>query len=117
MDRQHGTWGERVRTFKTDNCLVTILYLKANKRCSWHKHSTAYNQFFVIKGKLGVRTNIGPEQETDTAIVEEGQSFIVKPGIHHEFITYDEPTTIEEVAYVKYDESDILRTRLGGDTN
>lgn len=114
MDQQHGTWGVRLRTFKTDSCLVTILYLDPHKRCSWHKHDTTYNQFFVIQGKLGVKTDIGPVDKT--TILTEKQSFTVKPGITHEFITYDEPTIIEEVAYIKYDESDIKRARLGGDT-
>lgn len=115
MDRQHGTWGERVRTFETDSCLVTILYLKPNKRCSWHRHNMAFNQFFVISGQLGVKTDIGPNEQTQVAVIEEGQGFVVKPGVMHEFITYDKETIIEEVAYVKYDESDILRQRLGGD--
>jgi len=59
MEQAHGTWGDRLRTFRTDDCLVTILYLKPKQRCSWHFHNTAYNQFTVIAGKLGVKTDIG----------------------------------------------------------
>jgi len=114
MDQQHGSWGERIQTFRTDVCLVTILYLEPNKRCSWHLHKTTHNQFFVVKGRLGVTTDIGPVPKT--TILTEKQYFTVKPGVTHEFLTYDEPTIIEEVAYVKYDDSDIKRARLGGDT-
>ena len=113
MDIQHGTWGERVRTFRTDSALVTILFLKPHKRCSYHFHNNSYNQFYVISGKLGVKTDIGPEPQT--TVIGPRQSFTVNPGIKHEFITYNEPTIIEEVAYVKYDESDIHRIQLGGD--
>ena len=109
MDIQHGTWGERLRTFRTDNALVTILYLKPNKRCSWHSHVTQYNQFFCISGELGIKTDNGLTKIT------EKQSFTVAPGVMHEFQTYDKPTVIEEVAYVKYDEHDIHRQQLGGD--
>jgi len=115
MDTQHGTWGIRTRTFRTDSCLVTILELKPKKRCSWHRHKQSWNQFYVIAGRLGIRTDIGPDGQQSVTNVEEGQSFTVPPEINHEFFTLEEPATVEEVAYVRYDESDIYRKRLGGD--
>jgi len=115
VDIQHGTWGDRIRTYRTDNALVTILYLKPNKRCSWHSHATQYNQFFVISGKLGIKTDIGPGEQRNLTTIGERQAFTVPPGVTHEFQTYDEPTIIEEVAYVKYDSNDIHRKQLGGD--
>ena len=115
MDIQHGTWGERIRTYRTDNALVTILYLSPNKRCSWHSHKTCYNQFFCISGKLGIKTDVGPEGQRQVTVIEAKQAFTVKPGVTHEFQTYDEPAIVEEVAYVKYDEADIHRLQLGGD--
>ena len=115
MNIQHGTWGDRIRTYRTDNALVTILYLKPHKRCSWHYHETQFNQFFVIKGVLGIKTDIGPDNQENLTLIHERQAFTVAPGVTHEFRTYDEHTIIEEVAYVKYDESDIHRKQLGGD--
>lgn len=115
MDIQHGTWGDRIRTYRTDNALVTILYLKPHKRCSWHKHNTQYNQFFVISGKLGIKTDIGPDGQRNITTLTERQAFTVPPGVTHEFRTYDKPTIIEEVAYVTYDSADIHREQLGGD--
>ena len=108
MEQAHGTWGDRLRTYQNDNCLITILFLKPKRRCSWHFHSNAYNQFTVISGKLGVKTDIG------LTVLYPKQCFTVPPGRKHEFQTYDKPTIIEEVAYVKYDESDIHRIELGG---
>lgn len=116
MDLQHGAWGERLRTFETDSVLVTLLFLDKEKRCSWHSHKHTYNQFTVISGLLGIKTDIGPENKTQTTILKPKQSFIVGPGPYHEFITYDSPTIVEEIAYVKYDPSDIWRLQLGGDT-
>jgi D-lyxose ketol-isomerase len=41
----------------------------------------------------------------------------VAPGTTHEFRTKSESTVIEEIAYVKYDTTDIHREQLGGDLN
>jgi D-lyxose ketol-isomerase len=40
--------------------------------------------------------------------------FEVEPGVTHEFQTYEEPTIIQEIAYVNYDPEDIQRETLGG---
>lgn len=112
MQQFHGTWGERVVTRKTDTTLTTILYLKPNRRCSWHSHKTAYNQFYVISGMLGVVTDMS--DETLTTVLTEKQSFTVQPGVFHEFRTYDVPTIVEEIAYVEYDLGDIYRQKIGG---
>ena len=113
--RTHGTWGSRVVTWQDDCKLVAILYLKPNKRCSWHKHNHASNQFFVVSGQIVVKTDIGPEDQRNYTTVKEGQSFCVGPGVYHEFRTTDVPAIVEEIAYVSYDKSDISRKQLGGE--
>jgi mannose-6-phosphate isomerase-like protein (cupin superfamily) len=115
MDNQHGTWGERVRLFQDENSLHTILTLKPNKRCSWHKHGHAYNMFYVISGELTIKTDIGPGVQRNYTTIGPGQSFTVKPGVMHEFQTKGYPTIMYEVAYVKYDTRDIFREQVGGD--
>jgi len=109
METTHGVWGTRTRTFQNDSLLVTVLYLEPNKRCSWHLHKTAYNQFFVISGELGVKTEKGY-----TTHLKPGQSFTVEPGVKHEFQTGEYHTVIQEIAYVKYNEYDIDRENQGG---
>ena len=109
MTLHHGTWGDRETVFGNSTCLVTVLYLQPNKRCSWHKHEKAFNQFYVVSGVLGVKTENGLTK------IMEGCDFVVAPGIMHEFQTYAEKTTIVEVCYVEYDHSDIIREKLGGD--
>ncbi len=115
MIQSHGTWGERVVTRETPYSITTILYLKANKRCSWHSHKHAYNQFYVISGLLEVKTDIGPDGQRNYTRVFPKQSFTVPPGVTHEFRTLTEYTVVEEIAYVKYDSTDIHREQLGGD--
>jgi mannose-6-phosphate isomerase-like protein (cupin superfamily) len=111
----HGTWGRRVVTWQDDSKLVAILYLNPKKRCSWHKHAHSYNQFFVISGELVVKTDIGPDNQRNYTKITAGQNFCVGPGVYHEFRTGDKEAIIEEIAYVKYDASDICRNELGGD--
>lgn len=109
MEATHGSWGERCITFRSDIGIVTMLYLVPGQRCSFHHHNQSWNQFFVVSGKLGVRTDKG-----HTSILTDRQVFSVEPGVMHEFITYDEPTIVEEIAYVKYDPADIHRQTVGG---
>jgi len=115
MDTQHGTWGVRTRIWDDHASLHTILYLKPNKRCSWHKHAHAYNMFYVISGELTIKTDIGPNGQRNLTTITKGQSFTVQPGIFHEFRTGDKETTVYEIAYVKYNVTDIHREQLGGD--
>jgi len=111
----HGTWGRRVVTWEDDTKLIAILYLNAKKRCSWHKHDHSYNQFFVISGELVVKTDIGPEEQRNYTTIREGQYFTVGPGTYHEFRTTEKEAIVEEIAYVKYEKSDICRSQLGGE--
>lgn len=110
MENTHGTWGNRTRTFQWDGGLVTILRLEPNRRCSWHSHKMTYNQFTCIQGLVGIKTEkgyvtkLGPDQ-----------TFTVEPGVLHEFQTYEKAAIVEEIAYVKYDEHDIDRKKLGGE--
>lgn len=114
MMQTHGTWGERIVTRQTPYSITTILYLKPNKRCSWHKHQRAFNQFFVISGALGVKTETGGVHRQTTWIAQR-QTFTVPPGVMHEFRTGTAPAVVEEIAYVEYEASDIYREQLGGD--
>jgi quercetin dioxygenase-like cupin family protein len=108
----HGTWGERLRTFEWDGGIVTLLFLQPHQRCSWHSHKNTFNRFTCISGTLGIKTDKGY-----TTKITPKQMFEVEPNITHEFQTYEEPTIVEEVAYVQYDDRDIERYELGGELN
>jgi quercetin dioxygenase-like cupin family protein len=89
--------------------LVTYLNLIPKQRCSWHKHKHLFNQFFVVEGELGVKTDKGY-----TSILKQGENFTVEPGVKHEFQTYDQPAKVIEIAFVKRLGEDIQRDALGG---
>ncbi len=108
MERTYKTWGEKWVVFANDLCEVSILYLKDNQRCSWHKHQCKYNQFFVIAGDLWIK------MEDGTAHLTKGQIFTTRPGEWHEFQTHDGRCVVQEIMYVKYDSEDIERDKVGG---
>ena len=108
MERFHKTWGERWLLWANDTAEVSLLDLEPQRRCSWHKHQAKYNLFFVVSGKVHIKT------ENGLAHVHEGQVFTTRPGEFHEFQTTDEAATMIEVMYVKYDPEDIQRESLGG---
>ena len=107
FSQTHGSWGERLRTFSWDGGIVTILFLKAKERCSWHVHNQNWNRFVCIVGEIGIKTDKG-----HTTTLFPKQMFEVEPGVWHEFQVYKD-SIVEEIAYVKYDESDIERKKLG----
>lgn len=108
MDRQFKSWGEKWSIFLNDTCEVSVLYLSALNRCSWHKHQSKYNLFFVVQGTIEIKTEWG------IATVDQCQIFTTKPGEWHEFRTTNSDAIVIECMYVQYDHSDIERATLGG---
>lgn len=111
MERTYKTWGEKYELFLNDLCEVNILYLRPKQRCSWHKHTTKFNKFFVVKGEIIIKN------QYEDVPVKQGQVFTTVPGEYHEFQTTDFPAVVIEIMYVKYDPSDIQRETLGGPIN
>ncbi len=108
MERTHKSWGEKENLFQNDLCEVSVLHLSSNQRCSWHKHQSKSNLFYVIEGEVFIKTEWGP------ALIQKGQTFTTRPGEMHEFQTVDKPSVLLEIMYVKYDPEDIERETLGG---
>ena len=111
MERTYKTWGEKWNIFQNDLCEVSILYLKPMQRCSWHRHQTKSNQFFVIEGNIEIKTEWG------TAKLTKGQIFTTRPGDWHEFRTTSQPAILQETMFVKYDPEDNARQNMGGPLN
>lgn len=111
MERTHKTWGSKTNTHKNDLCEISILDLSPNQRCSWHRHQQKFNQFYVIRGEVFIKTEWGTER------VGEGQVFTTRPGEWHEFQTHSTPCLLQEVMYVQYSAEDIERQTLGGPLN
>ncbi len=109
MERTRKTWGEKHNIFQNSLCETSVLHLEPWKRCSWHRHQSKYNLFYVLEGKLIIKLEDGKAE------VKPGQIFTTRPGEWHEFQTNEEPTAIIEVMFVEYDAADIEREKIGGD--
>lgn len=108
MERTRKTWGEKWNIFQNDLCEVSVLYLNSQRRCSWHRHQTKSNTFFVVEGELYIKLEDGLSQLT------KGQVFTTRPGEYHEFQTHDKEAQVIEIMYVQYDSEDIEREEVGG---
>ena len=108
MERTHGSWGDKLNVFRNDLCEVSILELVPQQRCSWHKHNSKWNLFYVLEGELFIKTDHGISR------LKEGGFFTTRPGEWHEFQTASQPAKIMEIMYVRYDAQDIQREKLGG---
>lgn len=108
MERTRKSWGEKWNIFQNDLCEVSVLYLKKNQRCSWHKHQAKFNLFFVVEGELYIKLEDGE------SLLKKGQIFTTNPGEYHEFQTHLLNAQIIEIMYVWYDPEDIIRENIGG---
>ena len=108
MERTLKTWGEKLIIHRDDLSEVSFLKLKPNYRCSWHYHIGKWNRFYVVDGRLFVKTEDG------IATVNPGQFFTVPPLVWHEFQTDKIGASAIEVMYTKYNPEDIRRKNVGG---
>ena len=108
MERTLKTWGRKTNLRRDTNSETSFLEIKPWQRCSWHKHQTKFNLFFVIRGILYIKTIDG------VAEVLPGGVHTTSPLEFHEFQTREEGAEIVEIMYVEYDPEDIDRRNIGG---
>jgi len=111
MDRQNKVWGERWLLRKDSTHAVSFLKLHPDCRCSWHCHTTKFNLFVILWGKVKITTEELGGVVRDVVLTE-GQCFTTRPGQFHSFYSVEASGMLEEM-YVEYDEGDIDRVRLG----
>lgn len=83
--------------------------------CSWHKHQSKYNRFFVESGllKVIVRKDYGSGELEDETILTAGQQTTVSPGEYHKFEVLEDCVAYE-IYWVELQEGDIERLTVGG---
>jgi len=104
-------WGKTQLVFAHNSVEVHMIEARPGYRCSRHSHSTKWNRFVVLSGRLVVR--IFHEGEVDETIVGPWQVTDVPPGVLHEFQAL-EPTIAAECYWVELDAQDIVREEPGG---
>lgn len=89
--------------------MVARLAVNEGGACSLHYHAFKYNQFIIEEGSLQILV-----MGQGSYILNEGESFIVNPGLVHQFVAL-KPTRVWEIEMVDANtdhevlESDIYR--------
>lgn len=110
MNVSRKVWGYKYRIFENDKVELDLLYLEHDSACSIHSHKEKINLFFLIKGKVKIKTDLGEKQLTVNELFE------VAPPMTHQFIV-EKPSVMLEIAYVKdgtIKADDIIREVQGG---
>ena len=110
MNVSRKIWGIKHRVFENKQTEIDLLYLEKNSACSVHKHKEKINRFFLIKGKVTIKTDLGEK------VLSKNESFDVEAGLVHQFIV-NEDSILLEMAFVNkssIDNNDIERLVQGG---
>ena len=99
-------WGRNTEVFDNDSVSVNLLILIKGGVCSWHFHRHKSNIFYVVVGKVLIKT------EHNETILEPGHSILVPAPLKHQFEALEDSKMIE-VMWVEYDPNDIVRETQG----
>jgi len=99
-------WGKNTEIFRNGAVSVNFLNLVKGGTCSYHYHKFKSNIFYVISGKLKIRTEIGEH------ILHPNENFSVPPLLKHQFEAV-EPSFVVEIMFVAYNHDDIIRETKG----
>jgi quercetin dioxygenase-like cupin family protein len=95
-------WGTNTEIFRNDSVSVNFLSLVKGGVCSWHFHQHKHNTFYLISGKVVIRTEHG---ETE---LNPGNSVLVNAPMKHQFEALEDSLMCETM-FTKYDPEDIVR--------
>ena len=89
-------WGyEKWIVNKKEYC-GKLLFLKKDKRCSWHYHKLKDEVFYLQSGKLLVKYSNGDDVEkASEKILSPGQNFHVYRGLKHQMIALEDSELFE----------------------
>jgi mannose-6-phosphate isomerase-like protein (cupin superfamily) len=80
--------------------------------CSKHLHQFKWNGFYVVKGKLLIRTWQKDYDLVDETVICDGEFTKVKPGLYHQFEAI-ERTHAFELYWAEFNHNDIERETVG----
>lgn len=99
-------WGRNTEVFKNNSVSVNFLELIKGGVCSWHFHRRKNNTFYLISGKILIKT------EHNETILEPGNSILVVAPMKHHFEVLEDSLVLE-IMFVEYDPADIVRETQG----
>ena len=104
-------WGWTKPIFLQNNVEIHHISAKKGWQCSSHEHVFKFNLFYVLTGRLLVRTT--KDGLNDETILDPGEMTAIKPGDRHQFEALTDCEVLE-VYWVELDPGDIKRHDQGG---
>jgi mannose-6-phosphate isomerase-like protein (cupin superfamily) len=103
-------WGHELIFQNHELYCCKLLYINANKSCSYHLHLNKHETLLVVEGVLFIDTTHNKKETT--WIVKEGEAFVVAPGFIHSLRAKDQDVILIESSTPSYD-TDSIRIKNG----
>lgn len=100
-------WGYDLTLFMNQLVSVHRLSIKKGGVCSWHKHSSVWNRFYLLDGKVQIL--YGDIDQQYTHMLDQLGSWIdIEPETYHQFIALEDSSAIE-IVFTHLNSDDIER--------
>src|SRR5690606_31814409 len=96
-------WGRFVKFHENKPCTVKLIHVNANSRLSLQYHNKRSELWRVVKGIAAV------ELDGKSILLTEGETLMIPRKAKHRLGALDRDCVILEIAYGKFEESDIVR--------
>ena len=98
--------GTNIEIFRSDSASVNFLQLLKGGVCSYHFHKCKCNTFYLISGRVLIKTEDG------VTIMSPGESVYVAALVKHQFEALEDSKMIE-IMWIEYSSDDIVRETQG----
>ena len=89
-------WGHELWIVNKEEYCGKLLFIKEGKRCSWHRHVTKDEVFYLQSGKLLVKYSEEDDLENAHELtLVPGDNFYVYPGLRHQMIALEDSELFE----------------------
>lgn len=111
-ERMKKIWGDTSCIVKHPTFSVHHIKVMPETWCSVHKHTHRVNSFYVLRGRLTVRSWI--HETPHDVVLNAGESLDVPPGMFHQFRSDIGAEVLEVYFPILPDDDDITRITEGG---
>ena len=105
-------WGHEKWIVNNEMYCGKLLFIKKNKRCSWHHHKIKDETFYLQSGLIslyyGYDDDIG---QADLLVLEPGDKFHVPVGLNHQMVALMDSELFE--FSTQHFDSDSIRIKRG----
>jgi hypothetical protein len=106
-------WGDTSVIIQNPLVELHKINIKADYKCSEHKHEHKWNGFYVVSGTLEIHVRKNNYQLTDVTTLRAGDFTTVRPGEYHWFSSITDCVALE-LYYPELLSEDIVRKSVGG---